>query len=272
LLVGALGILGLVGLLAVRQPDKTEPYLAAAGVATLGIFLAVPRYIPRRLPMIELERAAEVLGVALVVAVPIMRTFAPAGEPYGARAIAESLALLAIGIVAERRAAAIAAASAAGACALWVMGDPAQRELYGIATGAALIALSLATARFFPRRIDPRVLLAMEAGGALLFVAPTLVAGWAADFFPRTPMVFVEIFIVLGLGVVLHRRWLVAGALAAIGLETIRGLINAVDRLPNWALFGASGALLLAVGFVLLLKRDAWDRWSHRVLAWWTGL
>ena len=85
-------------------------------------------------------------------------------------------------------------------------------------------------------------------------------------------IVFVEIFLVMGLGVLLQRRWLVACALAALGLETIRGAIDVVNRLPNWALFGPSGAILLAVGFVLLLKRDAWNAWSRSMFNWWARL
>jgi hypothetical protein len=45
-----------------------------------------------------------------------------------------------------------------------------------------------------------------------------------------------------------------------------------VNRLPNWALFGASGAILLAAGFVLLLKREAWSAWSRQVYRWWARL
>ena len=45
-----------------------------------------------------------------------------------------------------------------------------------------------------------------------------------------------------------------------------------VNRLPNWALFGVSGVILLAAGFVLLLKREAWNQWSHRAYGWWARL
>jgi hypothetical protein len=45
-----------------------------------------------------------------------------------------------------------------------------------------------------------------------------------------------------------------------------------VNRLPNWALFGASGAILLGVGFILLLKRDAWNAWSRSMFTWWARL
>ena len=77
---------------------------------------------------------------------------------------------------------------------------------------------------------------------------------------------------ILGTGILLRRRWLVVGALAALGLEALRGTIDVVNRLPNWALFGVSGVILLAAGFVLLLKREAWNQWSHRAYGWWARL
>ncbi len=70
----------------------------------------------------------------------------------------------------------------------------------------------------------------------------------------------------------LRRRWLVAGALAVVGLEAVRGTIDVVNRLPSWALFGGSGAILLTGGFVLLLKREAWNAWSRRAYDWWARL
>jgi len=75
-----------------------------------------------------------------------------------------------------------------------------------------------------------------------------------------------------GRSAVVRRRWLVAGALAALGLETLRASIDVVNRLPNWALFGGSGAILLTAGFVLLIKREAWNAWSRRALSWWVRL
>ena len=90
--------------------------------------------------------------------------------------------------------------------------------------------------------------------------------------FFRELVVFFEIALLLAVGILLRRRWIVAGALAVVGLEAIRGMIDVVNRLPNWALFGGSGAILLTAGFVLLLKREAWNAWSRRAYAWWARL
>jgi len=84
--------------------------------------------------------------------------------------------------------------------------------------------------------------------------------------------VFLQIALLIVVGVILGRRWLVAGALAALGAETLRASIDVVNRLPNWALFGASGAILLTAGFALLMKREAWNAWSRRAYQWWARL
>jgi len=266
----ALGALALVGLLALSDTRRSEPYVAAAGVALLLIALAIPRYLPPRL-RVEYEWALEAVGVGLVLSGAIDRTFR-VGDVHAARALAEALALITIGVASGRGGLSVASIGALAILSAWIFGDPRAREFHGIAAGAYLIALALVALRYARSRLDPRLLLALELGGVALFVLPTLLGGWSAEFFPQTIMVFAEILIVLGVGIAFHRRWLVAGALAAIGVETLRALIDVVNRLPNWALFGASGALLLTIGFVLLLRREAWNAWSRRALGWWTQL
>ncbi len=267
LLTAALGALALVGLLALRDAARTELYVAATGIALLVLTFAVPRFLPRRLP-IQFEWVTEAIAVGLILSGALVRTFRD-GADAPSRALAESLTLVALGVIAARPALTVAALATIGVEAVWIIGDPRARQFHGIVAGAYLMAAGLGAIRYLRGRIDARVLLAMEMGGAFLFIVPTLVAGWGAEFFPSTVMVFVEIFVVMGVGILLHRRWLVTGALAALGLETIRGAIDAVNRLPNWALFGASGAILLGVGFVLLLKRDAWNAWSRSMFKWW---
>jgi hypothetical protein len=269
-LSAALGALALVGVLALRDVARTELYVAGSGAALLALAFAVPRFLPRRLP-IEFQWLTEAVAVGLVLSGALVRTFRDGGDAP-ARALAESLVLVTLGVVAARPALTVAALATVGIEMVWIIADPRAREFYGIVAGAYLIAVALGAIRYLRERIDARVLLAMETGGAFLFIAPTLVAGWSAEFFPQTVMVFVEIFLVLGVGIFLHRRWLVAGALGALGLETIRGVIDTVNRLPNWALFGVSGALLLIVGFILLLKREAWNSWSRSVFKWWARL
>jgi hypothetical protein len=156
--------------------------------------------------------------------------------------------------------------------AFWIVADPTGRQFYGIAAGAALVAISLAAVRYAPRVLSEQALIGGELLGATLFLGPTVLASWSAPFVPGTIIVFFEIGLLLGLGILLRRRWLVAGALAVLGLEAVRGTIDIVNRLPNWALIGGSGAVLLTAGFVLLVKREAWNAWSRRAYEWWARL
>jgi hypothetical protein len=266
-------MLATTGVLALRDATRAEPFVAATGVVVLALVLAIPRYLPRRLPAVY-EMALEILAVALVVSSGLMQTLATRGDGGGhaARVIAESVALLGIGLASSRRALASAGLGAVAVMALWIFNDPTARQFHGIAAGAALIAISLVAVRYAPRVLSDRALIGSELLGATLFLGPTLLASWNAPFVPGTIVVFFEIGLLLGLGILLRRRWLVAGALAVVGLETVRGMIDVVNRLPNWALFGGSGAILLTAGFILLIKRDAWNAWSRRAYDWWARL
>ncbi|TMC46457.1 MAG: hypothetical protein E6J23_02910 [Chloroflexi bacterium] len=274
LVASAAAMLAAIGVLALRDAARAEPFVAATGVAVLALVLAIPRYLPRRLPA-EYEIALEILAVGLVVSSGMERTFtasANTGGGHAARVLVESIALLAIGLASSRRALASAGLGAVALGAVWILADPAARQFHGLAAGAALVAIALGAIRYAPKVLAERALIGAELLGGALFVMPSLLASWNEPFFPGTPIVFFEIALLMGVGVVLRRRWLVAGALAALGLETLRASIDVVNRLPNWALFGGSGAILLTAGFVLLIKREAWNAWSRRAYQWWSGL
>jgi hypothetical protein len=267
-------MLAATGVLALRDATRAEPFVAATGVALLVLVLATPRYLPRRLPAIY-EMGLEILAVALVVSSGMEQTLSARsgdGGGHAGRVLAESIALLGIGLASSRRALATSGLGAVALMGVWIMGDPTARQFHGIAAGAALVAISLAAVRYAPRVLSERALMGSELLGAALFLAPTLLASWVAPFVPGTVVVFFEIGLLLAIGILLRRRWLVAGALAVLGLETVRGTIDVVNRLPNWALFGGSGAILLTAGFVLLLKREAWNVWSRRAYGWWARL
>jgi hypothetical protein len=274
LVASGAAMLGAMGVLALRDPLRAEPYVAATGVAILALVMAIPRYLPRRLPP-QFEKALEILAVALIVSTAMERTLAaPAntGGGHAARVLAEGIAVLAIGLASSRRSLASSGLGAVALGAVWIMGDPAARQFHGIVAGAALIAIALAAIRYAPNVLAERALIGAELLGSALFVAPPLLASWNEPFVPGTLIVFLEIALLIGVGVVLRRRWLVAGALAAQGLETLRASIDVINRLPNWALFGGSGAILLTAGFILLIKREAWNAWSRRAYQWWSGL
>jgi hypothetical protein len=274
LVASAAAMLAATGLLALRDATRAEPYVAATGVAILALVLVIPRYLPRRLPP-QFEMALEILAVGLVVSGGMERTLTAgsnAAAGHAARVLAESVALFGIGLASSRRTLASAGLGAVALMTLWVMGDPRARQFHGIAAGAALIVISLAAIRYAPKVLTERALVGAELLGSALFVAPPLLASWNEPVLPGTLIVFFEIALLIGVGVILRRRWLVAGALAALGLETLRASIDVVNRLPNWALFGGSGAILLTAGFILLIKREAWNAWSRRAYQWWAGL
>lgn len=268
ILAVGIGAAAAVGLLALPDSDRAEPYVASAGIALLALALAAARLSPRSFPAAYL-RTLEVTAAALLLSGAAERTFSQGGDA-ATRLALEAIALCAVGIYFARPDVTYVGVAGSALVAWWVLGDTRARELHGSLVGAVLVLVSLYAARLRTGVLDPRAHVAMEAGGAFLFIGPTLIAGWSEPFFPRTPMVFFEIFLVLGAGMLLHRRWLVAGALAALGLESIRALIDVINRLPNYLLFASSGALLLGIGFVLLLKREAWREWSQRVTLWWS--
>src|SRR5256885_10460201 len=75
------------------------------------------------------------------------------GGGHAARVLAESVALLAIGLASSRRALASAGLGAVTLGAVWVLGDPVARQFHGIAAGAALVAVAPAAIRYAPNAL-----------------------------------------------------------------------------------------------------------------------
>jgi hypothetical protein len=70
-------------------------------------------------------------------------------------------------------------------------------------------------------------------------------------------------------GLLLHARWLVAAAIATLTATATRMVTGGLFSTPYWLLFGLAGTALLAFGFLVLLERERWDRFRHRVVRWW---
>jgi hypothetical protein len=62
---------------------------------------------------------------------------------------------------------------------------------------------------------------------------------------------------------------MVAGILALSGVAVRWLSVDRGETLPYWLILGLVGTGLLAMGFVLLLKREAWDRLRRRSARWW---
>lgn len=145
---------------------------------------------------------------------------------------------------------------------------PDDPQAYTAPIGAYCVGLALAVHR--DRRLRDATP-ALEIVGALVLLAPPHLASWERDGFMQGLRVLATSFALLATGVILRRRLLVAAATAFVGLQAIRVLVDIFDRLPNWVVFGAAGALLLAIGFAILLKREAWLRWQSGIVRWWEG-
>jgi hypothetical protein len=105
--------------------------------------------------------------------------------------------------------------------------------------------------------------------GAFALFGPIFVRSWDPDGFAYGVGVVGAAIALIVVSVVIGRRNMTALGLGALGLSSIHGLVDVVNRLPNWALFAIAGATLLAAGFVLLLKRETWTRWQQRTAEWW---
>jgi hypothetical protein len=78
-----------------------------------------------------------------------------------------------------------------------------------------------------------------------------------------------EGLLLLGAGLVLLQRWLVAPGVITIVGAAGRFVLTGESRLPAWATIGLVGLMLLGIGVLLLLERDWWDRTRLQVARWW---
>ena len=129
--------------------------------------------------------------------------------------------------------------------------------------GGALVALRYGSPAW--RELVP----AAEAAGAAVLLGPTYLETWSHDAFANGARILGESMVLLAIGTLLRRRILVAAAVVFVSLDALRALADVADRLPNWLTFALSGAILLAVGFVLLVRQDVWERAQRATQAWW---
>jgi hypothetical protein len=73
----------------------------------------------------------------------------------------------------------------------------------------------------------------------------------------------------LALAFTLGARWLAVSGVLTLSGVAIRALYVSRDAVPYWLMLGIAGLILLAVGVVLLLEREWWDRSRQRVMDWW---
>ncbi|MDP9266161.1 MAG: hypothetical protein M3O91_08630, partial [Chloroflexota bacterium] len=163
---------------------------------------------------------------------------------------------------------AAAAVALAGTLGLIARAHPRDIQAYTAPLGASLVAAAIASLRYAPAAWNERII-GLEVSGAAIALAPPYVATWGADAVSNAARLVATVLVLVALGIVFRRRWLLAVSLSFLGLGAVRAVVEAAGRVPNWVLFASAGAALLAVGFTLLVRREAWLRAQERLLSWW---
>jgi hypothetical protein len=147
---------------------------------------------------------------------------------------------------------------------------PGNVQAYSLPVGAVLLALGVTWAR--PRDTFGVNLSDGEAVtlvGLLVLTLPAAVQGWG----PNGTRYGIELIgmgaLFLALGVPLGARWLVAGGVLTLSGVALRWLIVYSAALPRWLLLGAVGTGLIALGLLLLVHRERWERSRRAVAGWW---
>lgn len=141
---------------------------------------------------------------------------------------------------------------------------PNNPQAYAVPLGIYLFALSVYVA--YERDLGP---IRMPTANALLAGAVAVILGttFAQSLLHPWRYIFLglaEGVVLLGLTVFLRRRYGVALCLLFLTLTTLRAVFDAARSLPNWAVIGLLGLIMLTAALAILLRRD-------RIEAWWGG-
>lgn len=149
---------------------------------------------------------------------------------------------------------------------------PANPQVYAVPLG--LYLLVLATYVAYERDLGP---IRMPAANGLLAGAIVVILG--TTFVQSLVHPWRYIFLGLAEGVVLlavtaflRRRYGVALSLLFVTLTALRAVFDAARALPNWAVIGLCGLLLLAAALFILLRRDRLEAWGNTAAARWLRL
>jgi hypothetical protein len=162
----------------------------------------------------------------------------------------------------------------AGLLAALLMGiatyEPGNVQAYTAPIGAYLAFIGL-TFRRTPE-VFREHLLAHEAvmliGAAFLVFPPAEQSFAPGGGYYGLELIGIAI-VMIGVGVVLHGRWLVAAGIATLTATSMRMVTGGLFSTPYWLLLGIGGTALIGFGVLVLLERERWDRFRHRVVAWW---
>jgi hypothetical protein len=247
-----------------------EWYAALLGSAMINAALA----IARRWPQGRTLREHAVLG-ALGVGVLFLPSLGDSITHPSLTATAEVVAaglgvLVAAGVLGERWITAAALAVLAIE-SIVIVRLPEQLQFPGVAAGAILFALAIAFPRFRRGGLPAVFSTAFEALGIWLFLMPTFLLTFTATAAVQHAILMTQLVVLTLAGLGFRRRWQIIPAIGMIGIEAVRGVFEVVNRIPSFATFAIAGALLLAIGFLLLLKREAFERWRQTLTRWWVA-
>lgn len=150
--------------------------------------------------------------------------------------------------------------------------SPDNPQAYAIPLGLYLLALSVYVA--YERDLGP---MRMPSANALLAAAIVVILGTTFLQSLGQPWRYIALGLIEGLALLgatafLRRRYGVALSVAFIVLIAFRAVFDVARALPNWALIGLLGLLLLGAGVLFLLRRDRLEAWASGTLRRWSEL
>lgn len=149
---------------------------------------------------------------------------------------------------------------------------PNNPQAYAVPLGIYLFALSIYVA--YERDLGP---IRMPAANGLMAASVAVILGttFAQSLLHPWRYIFLgllEGLILLGLTVFLRRRYGVAVCVFFLSLLTLRAVFDAARSLPNWAVIGLLGLILLVTAVVILLRRDRLEAWWGSAATRWGRL
>jgi hypothetical protein len=150
------------------------------------------------------------------------------------------------------------------------IGRPENVQAYTLPVGIYLVVLGLSFRRSLPL-IGPHLYEheALVIAGMLALALPAAQQALQPGGDRYALEVIAQGLIFLALGFTLYARWLVSGGVLALSAVAVRWLATHGQDVPRWIPLGIVGMLLLALGLLLLLERERWERLRRRVARWW---
>lgn len=265
--------LGFGGVAAGLGAVDTAVLFAAFSWVLIGGALTLPRRGRWVGQAVVWERAAYAVA-ALPVGFGLTATGAlDPGAPAYQRLVLAVLSLagiLAVVAAARRRALQGYAASALALTAgllQTAVAEPANVQAY-----TAPVALYLLAVAWTRRDREPRVFDALVGAGAALLLVPPFAQSLAADGYGWALLCGAEALALVFAGLIAGRRTPVAAGVIGLTAVVLRQTVDYANALPTWATMLAVGMLLLAVGTLSLVARDAVRGRAREARARWRGM